>query len=162
MVWNPKVCVPKMPKSIFLSSFLFFPATKFGSRGGGYPPLQHAKGRTGDRPGPCKEATTRRTVTQGVPPPPPPAVVSRPNTSLDMGSESVREEGREGGADSVRGMCQRSNARTNTSKSTKRGRIAVGGAAVGASLSLSLPMPCWTPPPCPRMSEKRLRGGGGV
>ena len=28
-------------------------------------PTQHAKGRTGDCPGPRKEATTRRTVTQG-------------------------------------------------------------------------------------------------
>ena len=28
-------------------------------------PTQHAKGRTGDRPGPRKETTTRRTVTQG-------------------------------------------------------------------------------------------------
>ena len=28
-------------------------------------PTQHAKGRTGDRPGPRKGATTRRTVTQG-------------------------------------------------------------------------------------------------
>ena len=28
-------------------------------------PTQHAKGRTGDRPGPCKGATTRRNVTQG-------------------------------------------------------------------------------------------------
>ena len=37
-------------------------------------PTQHAKGRTGDRPGPRKGATTRRNVTQGVcstPPPPP-------------------------------------------------------------------------------------------
>ena len=32
-------------------------------------PTQHAKGRTGDRPGPGKEATTRRNVTQGVTPP---------------------------------------------------------------------------------------------
>ena len=29
-------------------------------------PTQHAKGRTGDCPGPCKGATTRRNVTQGV------------------------------------------------------------------------------------------------
>ena len=29
-------------------------------------PTQHAKGRTGDRPGPRKGATTRRNVTQGV------------------------------------------------------------------------------------------------
>ena len=36
-------------------------------------PTQHAKGRTGDRPGPRKEAATRRHVTQGgLPPPPPP------------------------------------------------------------------------------------------
>ena len=28
-------------------------------------PTQHAKGRTGDCPGPCKGATTRRTVTWG-------------------------------------------------------------------------------------------------
>ena len=28
-------------------------------------PTQHAKGRTGDRPGPRKETTTRRNVTQG-------------------------------------------------------------------------------------------------
>ena len=28
-------------------------------------PTQHAKGRTGDCPGPCKGATTRRNVTQG-------------------------------------------------------------------------------------------------
>ena len=28
-------------------------------------PTQHAKGRTGDRPGPCKGATTRQNVTQG-------------------------------------------------------------------------------------------------
>ena len=28
-------------------------------------PMQHAKGRTGDRPGPRKETTTRRNVTQG-------------------------------------------------------------------------------------------------
>ena len=34
-------------------------------------PMQHAKGRTGDRPGPRKGATTRRNVTQGVPRPPP-------------------------------------------------------------------------------------------
>ena len=42
-------------------------------------PTQHAKGRTGDRPGPRKGATTRRNVTQGggcwqigfEPPPPP-------------------------------------------------------------------------------------------
>ena len=33
-------------------------------------PMQHAKGRTGDCPGPRKGATTRRNVTQGVPPPP--------------------------------------------------------------------------------------------
>ena len=37
-------------------------------------PMQHAKGRTGDCPGPCKETTTRRNVTQGggsgEPPPP--------------------------------------------------------------------------------------------
>ena len=32
-------------------------------------PTQHAKGRTSDRPGPRKGATTRRNVTQGVPPP---------------------------------------------------------------------------------------------
>ena len=32
-------------------------------------PTQHAKGRTGDRPGPRKGATTRRNVTQGDPPP---------------------------------------------------------------------------------------------
>ena len=44
-------------------------------------PTQHAKGSTGDRPGPRKETTTRRNVTQGVrvqiqavaPPPPPPS-----------------------------------------------------------------------------------------
>ena len=45
-------------------------------------PTQHAKGRTGDRPGPRKGATTRQNVTQGggptprpsppLPPPPPP------------------------------------------------------------------------------------------
>ena len=35
-------------------------------------PTQHAEGRTGDCPGPCKGATTRRNVTQGVAPPPPP------------------------------------------------------------------------------------------
>ena len=35
-------------------------------------PTQHAKGRTGDCPGPRKEATTRRTVTQGGWTPPPP------------------------------------------------------------------------------------------
>ena len=29
-------------------------------------PTQHAKGRTGDCPGPCKGTTTRRNVTQGV------------------------------------------------------------------------------------------------
>ena len=29
-------------------------------------PTQHAKGRTGDCPGPCKETTTRRKVTRGV------------------------------------------------------------------------------------------------
>ena len=34
-------------------------------------PTQHAKGRTGDRPGPCKGATTGRNVTQGGLPPPP-------------------------------------------------------------------------------------------
>ena len=34
-------------------------------------PTQHAKGRTGDCPGPRKGATTRRNVTQGVTPPPP-------------------------------------------------------------------------------------------
>ena len=28
-------------------------------------PTQHAKGRTGDCPGPCKETTTRRNVTRG-------------------------------------------------------------------------------------------------
>ena len=33
-------------------------------------PTQHAKGRTGDRPGPRKGATTRRNVTQGGDPPP--------------------------------------------------------------------------------------------
>ena len=33
-------------------------------------PTQHAKGRTGDRPGPRKGATTRRNVTQGGLPPP--------------------------------------------------------------------------------------------
>ena len=32
-------------------------------------PTQHAKGRTGDCPGPRQETTTRRTVTQGDPPP---------------------------------------------------------------------------------------------
>ena len=32
---------------------------------GGSDPTQHAKGRTGDRPGPRKGATTRRNVTQG-------------------------------------------------------------------------------------------------
>ena len=32
-------------------------------------PTQHAKGRTGDRPGPRKGATTPQNVTQGVPPP---------------------------------------------------------------------------------------------
>ena len=32
-------------------------------------PTQHAKGRTGDCPGPRKETTTRRNVTQRVPPP---------------------------------------------------------------------------------------------
>ena len=31
---------------------------------------QHAKGRTGNRPGPRKETATRRNVTQGHPPPP--------------------------------------------------------------------------------------------
>ena len=34
-------------------------------------PTQHAEGRTGDCPGPRKETTTRRNVTQGVNPPPP-------------------------------------------------------------------------------------------
>ena len=34
-------------------------------------PTQHAKGRTGDRPGPRKGATTRRNVTRGGFPPPP-------------------------------------------------------------------------------------------
>ena len=34
-------------------------------------PTQHAKGRTGDCPGPRKGATTRRNVTQEPPPPPP-------------------------------------------------------------------------------------------
>ena len=33
-------------------------------------PTQHAEGRTGDCPGPRKETTTRRNVTQGVDPPP--------------------------------------------------------------------------------------------
>ena len=33
-------------------------------------PTQHAKGRTGDCPGPRKETTTRRNVTQGGTPPP--------------------------------------------------------------------------------------------
>ena len=33
-------------------------------------PTQHAKGRTGDCPGPRKGTTTRRNVTQGVPDPP--------------------------------------------------------------------------------------------
>ena len=35
-------------------------------------PTQHAKGRTGDCPGPRKGATTRRNVTRGVSPPGPP------------------------------------------------------------------------------------------
>ena len=44
---------------------------RWAARGGGeWPtessdPTQHAKGRTGDRPGPRKGATTRRNVTQG-------------------------------------------------------------------------------------------------
>ena len=45
-------------------------------------PTQHAKGRTGDRPGPRKGATTRRNVTQGgwggCPPPPLYVVVRSP------------------------------------------------------------------------------------
>ena len=35
-------------------------------KGGGPDPAQHAKGRTGDCPGPRKETTTRRNVTRGV------------------------------------------------------------------------------------------------
>ena len=41
-------------------------------------PTQHAKGRTGDRPGPRKGATTRRNVTQGVPPSPLPTALTLP------------------------------------------------------------------------------------
>ena len=40
-------------------------------------PTQHAKGRTGDCPGPRKGATTRRNVTQGAGPPPPPPPFKR-------------------------------------------------------------------------------------
>ena len=36
-----------------------------GGGGGGSDPTQHAKGRTGDRPGPRKETATRRNVTRG-------------------------------------------------------------------------------------------------
>ena len=39
--------------------------------------MQHAKGRTGDRPGPRKGATTGRNVTQGVVPPPPSSAIGR-------------------------------------------------------------------------------------
>ena len=41
-------------------------------------PTQHAKGRTGDRPGPRKGATTRRNVTQGDPSPKTPPPLPRP------------------------------------------------------------------------------------
>ena len=44
-------------------------------------PTQHAKGRTGDCPGPRKGATTRRNVTQGVTPPPPPRPPPPPHPS---------------------------------------------------------------------------------
>ena len=40
-------------------------------------PTQHAKGRTGDCPGPRKETATRRTVTQGEGGVPPPSTPSR-------------------------------------------------------------------------------------
>ena len=41
-------------------------------------PTQHAKGRTGDRPGPRKGATTRRNVTRGGCSPPPPLAPACP------------------------------------------------------------------------------------
>ena len=41
-------------------------------------PTQHAKGRTGDCPGPRKGATTGRNVTQGVNDPPPPPLLDTP------------------------------------------------------------------------------------
>ena len=56
-------------------------------------PTQHAKGRTGDRPGPRKGATTRRNVTQGgtsppfqcIPPPPHPPRSSSLHSSARSG-----------------------------------------------------------------------------
>ena len=57
-------------------------------------PTQHAKGRTGDRPGPRKGATTRRNVTQGaqmsIPSPPPPRLQEQPRQGYDPASLSKR------------------------------------------------------------------------
>ena len=63
-------------------------------------PTQHAKGRTGDRPGPRKGTTTRRNVTRGVtsppsnasPPPPPPPVAAM-GRGLLRWSDQVRRGG---------------------------------------------------------------------
>ena len=59
-------------------------------------PAQHAKGRTGDCPGPCKGTTTRRNVTQGgvgrlwpgskCPPPPPRSRQQWPAGSTSLGA----------------------------------------------------------------------------
>ena len=137
-VWDPKACVPKMPRQDFPNcKFRSSPLQSLWSGGGGpgggggaltrkrhipphsaqprhtnywaprtrkrhehehrpqrpterSDPTQHAKGRTGDRPGPHKETTTRRNVTQGGTPPPP-AVYGRSNTSL--GGRGVRHYG---------------------------------------------------------------------
>ena len=57
--------------------------TTGGGRAERSDPTQHAKGRTGDCPGPRKETATRRNVTRGVPPPPGPPPHLQTNVSIE-------------------------------------------------------------------------------
>ena len=50
-------------------------------------PTQHAKGRTGDCPGPRKETATRRNVTRGVPHHPPPPLKRLGHPELGAGAQ---------------------------------------------------------------------------
>ena len=65
-------CRSQMPSKLALAVREAVAGHRLGAlegRGGSSNPTQHAKGRAGDCPGPRKEATTGRNVTQGVPPP---------------------------------------------------------------------------------------------
>ena len=58
-------CRLQMPLKLALGVRETVAGRRLGARGA---PRSHAKGRTGDCPGPCKETATQQNVTQGVPP----------------------------------------------------------------------------------------------